>query len=142
LAGKKVQTVYWCERQYDQLKVCFASTERGAASVGISLIKNASDSVSYLRKELPGRVLQEGPSMNGALIEAVEAALSGRTVPVDLPLDIEATPFQMAVWRAITRIPYGSTRTYGEVARVSGSPLAARAVGQIMGQNPLPLYFP
>ncbi len=110
--------------------------------VAISLVKDAVDTFSYFTEELPGRVLAEDPSMNRGLIEAVEAALSDRPTPKDLPLDLDATPFQMAVWWAIAKIPYGSTRTYGEVAKMAGSPLAARAVGQVMGHNPLPLFFP
>jgi O6-methylguanine-DNA--protein-cysteine methyltransferase len=110
--------------------------------VGISLAKVGVDCFSYFRDEIPGPVLREDPSMNAGLIEAVEAALSDRPGPEKLSLDLDATPFQMAVWRAITRIPFGSTRTYGEVAGMVGSPLAARAVGQAMGQNPLPLFFP
>ena len=145
MAGKKVQTdspvVYWCERRYEQLKVCFASSDKGAVMVGISFAKDGVDCFSYFRDEIPGPVLWEDPSVNAGLIEAVEAALSDRPGP-DLPLDLDATPFQQAVWRAIARIPYGSTRTYGEVARMVGSPLAARAIGQTMGQNPLPLLFP
>jgi O6-methylguanine-DNA--protein-cysteine methyltransferase len=142
LAGKNIRTVYWCERRYDQLRVCFGSSEKGAVTVGISLFKDAVDSLSYLEDELRGSVFQEGESLNAGLIEAVEAALSDRKGPEKLPLDIDATPFQMAVWRTITRIPFGSTRTYGDVARMVGSPLAARAIGQAMGRNPLPLYFP
>lgn len=110
--------------------------------VGISLVEDAMDTLSYFKEELPGRVLVEDSSLNRGIIEAVKAALSDRAVPEDLPLDLDATPFQMAVWWAITKIPYGSTRTYGEVAKMAGSPLAARAVGQVMGHNPLPLFFP
>ncbi|MBU0990482.1 MAG: MGMT family protein [Proteobacteria bacterium] len=59
-----------------------------------------------------------------------------------LPLDFSCTPFQWTVLKAIATIPFGETRTYGEVASMVGIPKGARAVGQVMGKNPLPLIFP
>ena len=66
--------------------------------------------------------------------------------PDDL-LDIEidqswCTPFQQAVINAVRQIPLGQTRTYGEIAKVAGSPRAARAVGTVMAQNRTPLVVP
>ncbi len=52
------------------------------------------------------------------------------------------TPFRQRVWEATRRIPYGETRTYSEIAREAGSPGAARAVGQALGENPLPILVP
>lgn len=61
----------------------------------------------------------------------------------DLTLDMsQATPFQKRVWEITRAIPRGQTRTYGEIARQSGSPRAARAVGQAMANNPWPVIVP
>jgi methylated-DNA-[protein]-cysteine S-methyltransferase len=60
--------------------------------------------------------------------------------PFDLPLAIEGTPFQRAVWEAMCAIPRGRTRTYGELARELGG--EARAVGQACGENRLPIVIP
>ncbi len=61
----------------------------------------------------------------------------------DLPFDdTRATPFQQRVWRLTRAIPYGSTRTYDSLARAAGHPNAARAVGQCMARNPLPIIVP
>ncbi|MEE9201418.1 MAG: methylated-DNA--[protein]-cysteine S-methyltransferase [Candidatus Brocadiales bacterium] len=58
-------------------------------------------------------------------------------------LDLSAgTPFERAVWRGIRRIPYGRTRSYGQLARAIGRPGAARAVGRACGRNPLPPVIP
>ncbi len=59
-----------------------------------------------------------------------------------LPLDTRGTPFQKAVWAAVRRIPYGTTATYGQIARMIGHPRAARAVGRANGANPLPIVIP
>ena len=61
--------------------------------------------------------------------------------PEKLILD-GTTPFQQRVWEATRRIPYGQTRTYGEIALEAGSPRAARAAGQALGANPFPIIVP
>ena len=60
----------------------------------------------------------------------------------DLPLAPRGTPFQLRVWQALRTIPFGVVRTYGDVARAIGQPLAVRAVGQANGRNPLPIVIP
>ncbi len=59
-----------------------------------------------------------------------------------LPLKLGGTPFQLAVWAVLRRIPYGETRSYGEVARALGRPQAVRAVGAANGKNPIPIIIP
>ncbi|WFE63113.1 methylated-DNA--[protein]-cysteine S-methyltransferase [Micromonospora sp. WMMD714] len=65
--------------------------------------------------------------------------LTGFTVPVAAPRGSE---FERAVWQEMTRIPYGETLTYGEVARRVGDPGAARAVGVACNRNPVPVIVP
>ena len=60
----------------------------------------------------------------------------------DLPLSPEGTAFQRAVWKLMLQIPYGETRTYGEIGARLGSPNMARAVGGAANRNPLPLVIP
>ncbi|MFC0219561.1 methylated-DNA--[protein]-cysteine S-methyltransferase [Pseudochelatococcus lubricantis] len=60
----------------------------------------------------------------------------------DLQLAPVGTPFQKQVWQALTRIPWGTTASYGEVARGIGRPAASRAVGAANGANPLPIVVP
>lgn len=60
----------------------------------------------------------------------------------DLPVDPDLPRFTRAVLEAVARIPFGETRSYGEIAKAVGSPKAARAVGQAVGSNPLPLLIP
>ena len=63
-----------------------------------------------------------------------------RLCHMDLPLP--GTAFQRLVWRALTRVPFGKTVTYGELARRIGHPRAARAVGTALNKNPFPILFP
>ncbi len=60
----------------------------------------------------------------------------------ELPLNPHGTPFQLAVWQELARIPYGSTISYAELARRIGQPRAVRAVGAANGRNPLPIVLP
>lgn len=81
-----------------------------------------------------------------ALLRAARRQLTeyfqGKRKVFDLPLDLNGTPFQRRVWNQLRRIPYGVTRSYGEVARAIGKPGAARAVGQASGANPVPILVP
>ncbi len=74
--------------------------------------------------------------------EQLAAWFSGERVEFDLPLDARGTPFQQRVWQALTKIPYGGTSTYGEIARRLGRPRGARAVGGANHRNPLPVVVP
>jgi len=68
---------------------------------------------------------------------------TGQRAVFDLPLDLSlGTSFQQRVWQAARTIPYGQVVTYGELARMSGSPQAARAVGGALGSNPVPIVVP
>jgi len=60
----------------------------------------------------------------------------------NLPLAPRGTAFQQRVWRALAAIPYGETRSYGDIARAIGNPRAAMAVGGANGKNPLPIIVP
>lgn len=60
----------------------------------------------------------------------------------DLPLAPPGTAFQQAVWQELTRIPYGETRSYGDIAKALDRPKASRAVGAANGANPLPILLP
>lgn len=60
----------------------------------------------------------------------------------DLPLRIEGTPFQIKVWYELQKIPWGETRTYGEIAKLIGNEKACRAVGAACGKNPIGILIP
>jgi len=67
---------------------------------------------------------------------------AGRRREFELELAPFGTDFQLRVWRALSAIPYGAVRNYGDIARAVGQPGAARAVGQANGCNPLPIVIP
>ena len=85
-------------------------------------------------------------SESGEAFEPARRQLSeyfaGERTTFDLPLRFSGTPFQNTVWRALTAIPFGETRTYGAIAAGLGRPRAARAVGAANGQNPFCIVVP
>lgn len=66
----------------------------------------------------------------------------GKRTRFDLPLRPEGTAFQQAVWRALLKVPFGETSTYGALAATIGRPGAARAVGAAVGANPIAVVVP
>jgi methylated-DNA-[protein]-cysteine S-methyltransferase len=81
-----------------------------------------------------------------AALRTVRAQLleyfAGARKTFDLALAPAGTPFQQRVWSALCEIPFGTTRSYGDVARRIGAPSAVRAVGAANGRNPLPIVIP
>jgi methylated-DNA-[protein]-cysteine S-methyltransferase len=75
-------------------------------------------------------------------VEQLRAYFAGDLRTFDLPLRMEGTPFQLAVWRALQDIPYGETASYGEIARRVGTPQGSRAVGLANGSNPIAIVVP
>jgi len=120
----------------------------GVAASDTAIVRIATGlSEEELRAELRGRTRVESlhsathPLLREALRQLAEYLEGGRR-EFDLPLRLSGTPFQRRVWRALQRIPFGETRSYGEVARMVGRPGAARAVGAASGANPLAIVVP
>ncbi|MET9254636.1 methylated-DNA--[protein]-cysteine S-methyltransferase [Streptomyces sp. NPDC003717] len=70
------------------------------------------------------------------------AYFAGDLTAFTVPLTLQGTPFQRTVWNALRAIPYGETRTYGELAAALGNPAASRAVGLANGRNPVGIIVP
>lgn len=86
--------------------------------------------------------VQDNAILNTAT-DQLTAFFAHRLNRFDLPLDLTAgTAFQSSVWRALLDIPFGETRSYGELARAIGKPAAVRAVGAAIGRNPLGIVVP
>jgi len=77
------------------------------------------------------------------LVQRLKHYFAGQTIAFPDKLDISnSTPFQRAVWQTARKIPYGQTRRYAWIAQRTGKPGAARAVGQALRRNPLPIIVP
>lgn len=74
--------------------------------------------------------------------EQLKEYFSGKRKTFDLPLSPSGTEFQKKVWKALCTIPYGETRSYGEIAAQIGNPKACRAVGGANNKNPIMIFIP
>ncbi len=82
------------------------------------------------------------PRAFGEAVEQLGAYFAGELTDFDVDLDLRGTEFQRRVWRALLTIPYGETRSYGEIAEQIAAPGAARAVGLANGHNPIAIVVP
>lgn len=93
-----------------------------------------------------GRVESAGPAeeeLAGRAVSELGAYFAGELTEFTVPVAVRrGSEFERAVWQEMTRIPYGETLTYGEVARTLGDPGAARAVGVACNRNPIPVIVP
>lgn len=82
------------------------------------------------------------PRAFGEAVEQLGAYFAGELTNFDVELDLRGSEFQRRVWRALLTIPYGETRSYGEIAEQIAAPKAARAVGLANGHNPIAIVVP
>jgi O-6-methylguanine DNA methyltransferase len=113
--------------------VCFASVSADGA------LKRLEEWVA--RHEPAATLVEDRRALRHVLRQVADYARGDRR-GFDVDLDLRGTAFQRAVWEADRRIPYGQTRTYGEIARAIGKPKAVRGVGGANGRNPVPLFVP
>lgn len=121
-----------------------------ASPVGkLTLVASGDNLVAVLwPNERPQRVVIEESvaSPRHPVLLAAEKQFAeyfaGKRTRFDLPLEFHGTEFQRRVWKALTKIPFGKTSSYGDVAVRAKSPLASRAVGAAVGRNPLSIVVP
>jgi AraC family transcriptional regulator, regulatory protein of adaptative response / methylated-DNA-[protein]-cysteine methyltransferase len=131
-----VYTVAACELG----RVLVAATARGLCAVRLGDSEEELEAV--LRAEFPEAEIGKDEAALAGYVETILRHLGGQQAALDLPLDVRATAFQRRVWEHLRRIPYGSTRSYGEVAEAIGQPTATRAVARACATNPVALVTP
>jgi len=85
---------------------------------------------------------RKAPACFEAAMDQVSQYFRGQLKAFSLPLNLAGTPFQIRVWQALQRIPYGETRSYRTLAEDIGKPKAFRAVGNANARNPIPIVIP
>lgn len=121
-------------------RLLVAATERGICAVSLGDADTALEAV--LAEEYPASQIGRDDGKLGEWVGAILSYLGGQLPHLDLPLDIKATAFQRRVWQELQSIPYGSTRSYSQIASALGQPKAARAVAQACASNPVALAIP
>jgi methylated-DNA-[protein]-cysteine S-methyltransferase len=110
--------------------------------------ENGLASISWEKSNLGGSArLGDAVKEDGEpiLVEAerqLNEYFEGKRQSFSIPLDMRGTEFQKSVWEALLGIPFGETRSYGQIAKQIGRPKAMRAVGAANGSNPIPIVVP
>lgn len=144
MMGKKTCKVYWAAVShplFENRPLYAASTDEGICRItwpheSFESLRNWAD------KTIPGAVMIEDEAAVRDCKDQLLAYLDGNRRSFDLQLDLRGTEFQLSVWQALKRIPYGEIRSYSEIAEAVGRPSAVRAVGTANGANPVPIIVP
>jgi AraC family transcriptional regulator of adaptative response/methylated-DNA-[protein]-cysteine methyltransferase len=133
--------IRWATAESPVGRILVAATDRGLCFVELG--SSDRELAAALRAEFPSAAIEERPSKAmGPFVEAARAIAKATNVQTEVPVDIRGTAFQWRVWRALTRIPRGQTRSYSQLAQAIGRPSAVRAVARACATNPLALVVP
>lgn len=121
-------------------KLMVAATAKGICAVSFG------DDADQLKNELEQEFFAASIENNDAVltdsVTAILRSLDGEKTILNLPLDLRASAFQMRVWSELRKIPYGETRSYGQIAEKLGNPKSVRAVARACATNPVALVTP
>ena len=121
-------------------RMLVAVTKRGIVTVRLG--NSEASLVASLRQDYPMAALRRDAVGLQRYIAGILSCLTANGNACRLPLDLNASAFQRRVWKALQRIPCGTTRSYREVARAMGHPAAARAVARACATNPIAVAIP
>ena len=138
---RELDQIFWGGLGTTPLGAIFAAaSDKGLVAVRIG--GNEGDFIQGVAARF-GITPTKSECQGSAFLHQINAYLQGEIKSFDFPIHWEImSPFQQKVQRAVFAIPYGETRTYGQIAKQIGSPQAARAVGRANATNPMPLVLP
>jgi len=117
-----------------------AATDKGICAIRLGDTSGALQ--ADLKREFEAAQINKNEGALSSVVKQIVAHLEGNQPHLSLPLNVRATAFQRQVWQALQAIPYGSTRSYGDVAKAIGQPNAVRAVARACATNPVALVIP
>ncbi|MEK6680127.1 MAG: methylated-DNA--[protein]-cysteine S-methyltransferase [Nitrospirota bacterium] len=120
-------------------KIHLALTEKGLCEIGIR--ESEKRFIESLQMTYNIKPVKNAAAFKD-IVKLLERYLNGERLKIDIPFDLKGTSFEKKVWKALLRIPYGRTKSYGEIAKEIGLPNGARAVGNACGKNPIPIIIP
>jgi len=132
--------------RYSTIETRFGTIWFAASARGLSFLRlryfNERRVAQELKKARGLKMLRDDKSLR-RLANQLTRYFEGERVPFDFELDLtRGTEFQQSVWRIVRKIPYGSLVSYKKIAQDYGNSLCARAVGNALGSNPIPIVIP
>jgi AraC family transcriptional regulator of adaptative response/methylated-DNA-[protein]-cysteine methyltransferase len=121
-------------------RMLIAATDQGVCA--IQFAHSDGELIEGLKREFPFALRKPDEGGLQTWVRALLEKMSGRESNAALPLDIRATAFQRQVWSYLQSIPFGATRSYGQVAKAIGQPSASRAVARACATNPVAVAIP
>jgi methylated-DNA-[protein]-cysteine S-methyltransferase len=119
-----------------------ARTERGLRFLDFLERKSLKRAFAAHAESVPDAKWEPSLLQLKPVVDQLDSYFCGNLTRFDLRLDLAGTEFQLKVWQALCRIPYGATCAYGQIAKALGQPGAARAVGLANNHNPVPIIVP
>jgi methylated-DNA-[protein]-cysteine S-methyltransferase len=148
----KLENLVCASARFPIGEIGVACSEKGLREVLIRKTQTSPSSGRRVRSNESGAPVRtsngnsagkfKGAAMARRALEEIAEFLDGNRRDFTVPLDLHGTTFQLQVWNALRRIPYGETRSYADIARAVGRPKAARAVGMANHWNPLAIVVP
>ena len=134
--GGAGMTVRWANVETTLGPMLVAATDKGVCCLSFN------EGEEELRQRFPNADLRQGGDEFRKLLDEVVAQVEAPGRPHNIPLDVQGTAFQEAVWQELRKIPEGETRSYADIAAAIGKPKAVRAVGSANGANHVAVLIP
>ena len=152
--NKPVEEVYWEAWSSPFGEVTVLCSEKGLRRVHLGKLPGMTGGNGFRGKQKGDRMpanlaltragnrKRPGARLARQAVAELREYAAGRRKRFTVPLDLDGTPFQLKVWNALLRIPYGETRSYQQIAQQVGHPRASRAVGMANHFNPVAIIVP
>lgn len=141
MSPNKSSTINWSLLSFENWKVYMAATDQGLCFVG-SQNQPLEELVKWVDHNFPGNDLFQDDEKLQPYADELISYLQGKLKRFTMPIFYRGTLFQETVWKALSDIPYGQTRTYSDIARQIRRPTAVRAIGRAIGANPILMTVP
>lgn len=138
--GGKGTTINYTITDCELGRILVARTIKGLCNVAFA--DDDKDLEANLAKEFPNAEIVRDASVLKEFVDEILTHLAGRKKRLDLPLDIQATAFQMQVWELLRKIPYGETVSYSQIAEMLGDRNKVRAVARACASNRVAVVIP
>lgn len=141
MKANQTPALYWSQLTDIDWNLYIAATEKGLAYVG-SPHQPFDELTAWASRRFPGTTLIRDDRKLEPYAAELTEYLQGHRQNFTVPIDLQGTPFQLAVWQALCDIPFGQTRSYSDIASHIRKPSSVRAVGAAIGANPLLVTVP
>lgn len=139
--ARKVERVYCTSFDSRIGHIYVASTEKGVCKVSVPR-ETRKDFFRWLENQFDLDAVVDNKSRNKEVIDQLNRYFNGKLAKFTCSIDLVGTPFQVRVWKELMRISYGTTLTYGQLAKRVGVPKGFQAIGRAVGANPIPIIVP